>query len=202
MDERSNSTDDSPTLEPSSPQEDVTNLGDEERGLLRHQTPAVPLSTRSRGSTSPENNEETELRTRPNSTTSTGANYIKRKTSQFLEAVSLSSGQNKKANAPLAPKLAALVGAYAASDVARHISEEGEALRRSANAAADGNALPDVAVETSLLRGRKRASYATQFRILSGRAFKNLYRDPALLMAHYLSAVALACKYSSHPFSI
>jgi len=47
-------------------------------------------------------------------------------------------------------------------------------------------------VETTLLRGRKRASYGTQFRILSGRAFKNLYRDPALLMAHYLSAIALA----------
>jgi len=42
------------------------------------------------------------------------------------------------------------------------------------------------------LRGRKRASWGTQFRILSGRAFKNLYRDPALLAAHYISSVALA----------
>jgi hypothetical protein len=54
------------------------------------------------------------------------------------------------------------------------------------------NELPDVVLETSMLRGRKRASWGTQFRILSGRAFKNLYRDPALLTTHYLSAVGLA----------
>jgi hypothetical protein len=57
----------------------------------------------------------------------------------------------------------------------------------------------DVA-EVSELRGRKRASWSTQFRILSGRAFKNLYRDPALLAAHYLSSIALACE--SFPPSI
>ncbi|KAJ7234181.1 hypothetical protein B0H12DRAFT_1143058 [Mycena haematopus] len=171
MEER-NSTDDSTTLEPSSPSEDGMNLGDEERGLARHRTPAVPLSTRSRvGSTSPENAEETELRTR----TGTGAGgYIKRKTSQLLEAVSLRSGHRGNLNAPLAPKLAALVEAYAVSSVAREIGEEAETLRR-ASAGAGG--------------------YATQFRILSGRAFKNLYRDPALLTAHYLSSIALACLF-------
>ncbi|KAF8176209.1 hypothetical protein K438DRAFT_81241 [Mycena galopus ATCC 62051] len=178
MDERS---DDSSTLE--SPAEDVAaNLGDEERGLVRHQTPAVPLATRA-GSSSPE---DTELRTR---TASGAGNYIKRKTSQLLEAVSLSSGHNRRANAPLAPKLAALVDAYAASGIAREIRLEAEALRQ---ASAGAGELPDVAVETGLLRGRKRASYGTQFGILSGRAFKNLYRDPALLMAHYLSSIALA----------
>ncbi|KAJ6544972.1 hypothetical protein DFH09DRAFT_1040442 [Mycena vulgaris] len=192
LDGRSSSTDDSPSLEPSSPSEDVTNLGDEERGLRQPQ--AVPLSVRSRGSSSPDN-DETELRTRPNSTASSSGNYIKRKTSQFLEAVSLSGSSHKKGGAPLAPKLAALVEAYAESGVARHIREEGEALRRASGGRGGVGAtgeLPDVAVETSLLRGRKRASYGTQFRILSGRAFKNLYRDPALLMAHYLSSVALA----------
>ncbi|KAJ7767188.1 hypothetical protein B0H16DRAFT_1789130 [Mycena metata] len=199
LDERLN-TEDTPTLEPASPSEDLTNLGDEERGLARHQTPAVPLSTRSRGSTSPDDNaDDTELRTRVPSSSSGAQHYIKRKTSQFLEAVSLSSSSNKNnGSASISPKLAALVDAYAASGVARGIREEGEALRRaSANATAgvEPNAngeLPDVAVETSLLRGRKRASYGTQFRILSGRAFKNLYRDPALLMAHYLSSIALA----------
>jgi hypothetical protein len=43
-------------------------------------------------------------------------------------------------------------------------------------------------------RRRRGASWPTQFRILSGRAFKNLYRDPALLTAHYLSSIALACE--------
>lgn len=52
----------------------------------------------------------------------------------------------------------------------------------------------DVALESGLLRGRKRATWATQFSILSGRAFKNLYRDPALLTAHYMGSVALACE--------
>ncbi|KAK7006194.1 ABC transporter protein [Favolaschia claudopus] len=186
MDERFNSTEDGTTLEPSSPSDDGANIADEERGLIRHQTPAVPLSTRSRvGSVSPEQPEETELRTRT-------ANYIKRKTSQLLEAVSLNSGR-RRSNAPLAPKLAALVEAYAASSVAREIKEEAETTRRvSAGVDVGTNELRDVAVETSLLRGRKRASYATQFGILSGRAFKNLYRDPALLMAHYTSSVALA----------
>jgi hypothetical protein len=43
------------------------------------------------------------------------------------------------------------------------------------------------------LRGHQRASWATQFRILSGRAFKNMYRDPALLTAHYTASVVVAC---------
>ena len=57
--------------------------------------------------------------------------------------------------------------------------------------------LRDIVMESTLLRGRRRASWGTQFRILSGRAFKNLYRDPALLAAHYLSSIALACRYFS-----
>jgi hypothetical protein len=93
------------------------------------------------------------------------------------------------------------VEAYAESEIARAIKREWEELRRETERAGEGrgvldpmNDLPDVALETSLLRGRKRASWGTQFRILSGRAFKNLYRDPALLAAHYLSSIALACK--------
>jgi hypothetical protein len=71
--------------------------------------------------------------------------------------------------------------------------------RASAGVDSGAGQLPDVAVETSLLRGRKRASFGTQFRILSGRAFKNLYRDPALLMAHYLSSIGLACELYLFP---
>ncbi|KAI0783919.1 hypothetical protein BC629DRAFT_1582504 [Irpex lacteus] len=52
-------------------------------------------------------------------------------------------------------------------------------------------ALPDVALENSLTRGR-RGELGTQFTILSGRAFKNLYRNPALLAAHYISAIGVA----------
>jgi hypothetical protein len=201
-----NLSDESLTDEPpSTAVEDSSNLNDEERGLGRGPLPSqlVPqlhaLSGRSRtsGSGSPDNHDETELQTRPNSIASSTGRYIKRKTSQLLEAVSSSAQGNKQ----LSPKLAALVEAYAESEIARAIKREWEELRRETERAGEGrgvlgpmNDLPDVALETSLLRGRKRASWGTQFRILSGRAFKNLYRDPALLAAHYLSSIALACK--------
>ncbi|KAJ2916380.1 hypothetical protein MD484_g4023, partial [Candolleomyces efflorescens] len=118
------------------------------------------------------------------------------------------------------PKLETLVREYKNSEIAREIEEEMRALQEDvartstssspssntttspSNNATSSNGGPsngisnepvDALLETSLLRGRKRASWGTQFRILSGRAFKNLYRDPALLAAHYLSAIGLAC---------
>jgi hypothetical protein len=92
--------------------------------------------------------------------------------------------------------LLALVQAYLESEVAAEIRNE---MRDTVNAQRRGEvnaALPDMAIESILLPGRKRANWGTQFRILSGRAFKNLYRDPALLAAHYLSSIALACESS------
>ncbi|KAJ8594505.1 hypothetical protein M405DRAFT_930167 [Rhizopogon salebrosus TDB-379] len=171
---------------PNSPPNDVVssvsadNLVDEERAF-------GSSSVRSNGRSSTAVEEETELRTRRISFSSS----IQRKTSQLMEAVrSPPSGDT-----PLPPKLAELVAAYSASDVAKSIKAETEEVASAQHgggaARADG-ALRDVVVENSLLRGRKRASWATQFRILSGRAFKNLYRDPALLAAHYLSSVVLA----------
>ena len=128
--------------------------------------------------------------------------YIKRKTSQLMDAVSLSS--HKADTPPLAQRLATLVEAYANSDIAEEIKNEIEEVRTSAQTGVNGSGIEggetrDIVVESSLLRGRKRASWGTQFRILSGRAFKNLYRDPALLAAHYISSVALARTFCSHP---
>lgn len=173
--------------------DNVGNLADEERALL---TPhAVPLSVRSSNGVSSTvygDNDETELRTRPNSITSSTGNYIKRKTSQIINAVTSASSAFDD---PLPPPLASLVEAYASSNIASEIKAEMEEVAR-VNEAGSGNVeLRDVAVESTLLKGRKRASWMTQFRILSGRAFKNLYRDPALLAAHYLSSIALACEY-------
>jgi hypothetical protein len=158
-----NSVEGSPMLEPVSPTDDVANLGDEERGLVRMPLGAVRTASSSRATPSPPNNngeEETELRTRPNSiadssgggagmstgntsttharatsdasTGETGAgNYIKRKTSQFLDAISITSNRDGN-SARLAPKLARLVDAYAESEIARGIREEGERLREAA----------------------------------------------------------------------
>lgn len=192
--------------------EDHTNLGDEERGfpIVPH---AVPLSVRSILSNNLD--DDTALQpTRPTSATSSSSstNFVKRKTSQIYEAVVSNGVVNivggKKTDAtgiPLAPALAVLVDAYATSDIAAGIKAHGDQLRRElvrtdnvdATGGAVSNELPDVVLETSILRGRKGASWGTQFRILSGRAFKNLYRDPALLAAHYLSAIGLAGMFCS-----
>lgn len=45
----------------------------------------------------------------------------------------------------------------------------------------------------------QKASLWTQFTILSGRAFKNLYRNPTLMLAHYVLAVVLAGASMSNP---
>jgi len=178
---------------------DDSNLGDAERGLPLAPR-SVPLSVRSLVSNNVD--DETELQTRP-PTASSSTSYLRHKTSQIFDAVLGNGSKHKAQDTHLPPALATLVEAYAASDVAAGIKSDGDDLRREVVRSDNGNAvnggngtasqdLPDVVLETSMLRGRKRASWATQFRILSGRAFKNLYRDPALLTAHYLSAVALA----------
>ncbi|KZP09735.1 hypothetical protein FIBSPDRAFT_911906 [Athelia psychrophila] len=166
------------TITPPSEAEDISNLPDEERALSAH-----PLSVRSASGMS---SDETELRTRPSSMTSQTSNFIKRKTSQLLEAVTPTT----HTVTPLAPALAALVDAYANSAIAAEIKARTEEVA-DADQGTNGE-LRDVEVESTLLRGRKRATWGTQFTILSGRAFKNLYRDPALLAAHYLSSVGLA----------
>ena len=203
-----------PSINISPSLEDHTNLGDEERGfpIVPH---AVPLSVRSILSNNPDDNAELQP-TRPTSaiSSSSSANYVKRKTSQIYEAV-VSNGivggrKTDAAGTPLAPALVVLVDAYATSDIAAGIKAHGDQLRREVvrtdNGDATGgvvsNELPDVVLETSILRGRKGASWGTQFRILSGRAFKNLYRDPALLAAHYLAAIGLAGAFLSCGFDL
>ena len=167
--------------------------------------------------------DETELQTRVSSASSRRmsiSSTVRRKTSQLIDAVR--NGRSGSANRELPEKLAELVIAYENSSTARRMQAEFEVVRSAnppASALASGNSstpgevsapsngtisdsgervgmveMRDVVGETGLLRGRRSASWATQFRILSGRAFKNLYRDPALLTAHYLGSIALACE--------
>jgi hypothetical protein len=113
------------------------------------------------------------MRTR-NKPPSSIASSIRKRTSRLF-------GSAPDVPTPLPPFLAELVNAY-----------EESGLSKDLNAQADSNGvLPDVQAESEI-RGRKRASLWTQFRILSGRAFKNLYRDPALLATHYIAAFVLA----------
>lgn len=181
----------------------ASNIADEERGLL----PDSPPPRASEDTDQTESNNSGEASTQVGGASEGAAQYIKRKASQILTsaASSLRSGRGGDGGErTLAPRLQALVDAYQQSAIAGEIKAAGEELQHNATGGrtpareGEGNGptaeLPDVALETSLLRGRKRASWLTQFRILSGRAFKNLYRDPALLTAHYLSSIALACK--------
>jgi hypothetical protein len=94
------------------------------------------------------------------------------------------------------PHIASLVDAYAASDIATAIRTDIRAVAQPGQGPEGSEELPDVAVESTLLRGRKRATWATQFRILSGRAFKNMYRDPALLTFQYSASIVAACERS------
>lgn len=176
-----------------SPPADFTLHGDEDDPLLdeeRGTRPTGTLSILNSVGQSSTSTDETELRTRAGSAVSASASFIKRKTSQLIGAMTPTS----RGDTPISPKLAELVEAFRTSDIAAGLATE---TTEAANAAAphSDDALPDVALESSLTRGRKGASWGTQFQILSGRAFKNLYRDPALLTAHYVSSVALAGKF-------
>lgn len=79
-----------------------------------------------------------------------------------------------------------LVQAYSTSDIAE------ENKQKSSN----GSPSHDEGNE-GLDSEPKRASRWTQFTILSGRAFKNLYRNPMLMLSHYAIsiAVALLCSF-------
>lgn len=89
----------------------------------------------------------------------------------------LSSRQQPPEPAQLGPTLRSLVDAFAAS-------EEAKSVRRST---AEEGEEPPAAV-----RGYERADWATQLYILSGRAFKNLYRNPMLMLAHYAMSIVIA----------
>ena len=158
---------------------------DEERAYTHSGSPfTLPLGGR-QATTS----EETELQTRTSSAVGASSNYIKRKTSQLLQAISPSS---RPRDTPLPRQLVALVDSFSSSELATQLQTD---INEAAAQADQTQALPDVALENDLTRGRQRASWGTQFRILSGRAFKNLYRDPALLAAHYISAIVVARTY-------
>ncbi|KAG6332064.1 hypothetical protein ID866_7027 [Astraeus odoratus] len=184
-------------------------------------SPASPLDAASvdeeQSLLSPPDGDETELQTRISTTSQNSrrvsiSSTIRKKTSQVLNAVRGYGADDDNANVP--DKLADLVALSEASPTAKAMRVEFEAVSRAhaslnngvyvlpetpSNGTVDASGertdmheMRDVAAETNMLRGRQRASWGTQFRILSGRAFKNLYRDPALLTAHYTSSVAVA----------
>ncbi|KAI9439745.1 hypothetical protein H4582DRAFT_1942565 [Lactarius indigo] len=178
-----------------SPSGEVTasaSLRDEEQALL---PPRHEARVSSGGHSSSSGDDETELQVRRHGDgdgNGSGESFLRRKTSQLLEVVSLSTTHGSDSGPQLMPHISALVDAYAASDIAAGIRTDIQAIAQPAQGPEGSDELPDVVVESTLLRGRKRATWTTQFRILSGRAFKNMYRDPALLTFQYLASIAAA----------
>jgi len=120
----------------------------------------------------------------PQSLLEQGANFFKHTTKVFDNLTSSSSTRAETSKHPV--PLARLAQAYAESDIAKGIRAD------IAASCVTNDQMRDVAEESTMLRGRKRATQMTQFRILSGRAFKNLYRDPALLTSHYIGSILIA----------
>jgi hypothetical protein len=102
---------------------------------------------------------------------------------------------------PIAPgsltDLDILVSNYASSDVAAAIRDE---IATSIQGAliANGNAEPGTERETSgaagngHMTGYARVGFIRQFIILSKRTWRNLYRNPMLMLTHYAIAIVLA----------
>ncbi|KIR58353.1 ATP-dependent permease [Cryptococcus bacillisporus CA1873] len=113
-------------------------------------------------------------------------------------------------------KLASLVLASKASDDAKIVEAEISRIQHgetadggyphpttttiSASASADASIMADqrdVEEETGLMKGYQKAGLWEQFKLLSSRTFKNLYRNPLLMATHYAVAIiaALLCGF-------
>lgn len=128
-----------------------------------------PTAARSRASTFAS---DTELQNRKSS-----------RTSSLRQKLGMSSPSSPAPRAVLSAHLHHLVGAHEQSGIARDV--KAFHIDAKANPSESGADLDKIA-------SFKQASWWTQFRILSGRAFKNLYRNPMLMLAHYVVSIVVA----------
>ncbi|KAF2109159.1 hypothetical protein BDV96DRAFT_652017 [Lophiotrema nucula] len=90
-----------------------------------------------------------------------------------------------------------LVAAYATSDIAGSIHDDIAGFITQANEAngttyGDGNIAPNGFIAAGKVKGFPKVGYFGQFRILSKRTWRNLYRNPMLMLTHYAIAIVLA----------
>lgn len=88
-----------------------------------------------------------------------------------------------------------IVRAYATSDIAGNIHEEIHAAvttAQNANGRVNGNAENGTIKTSAVGKGYKRVGFVRQFMILSTRTWRNLYRNPLLMLTHYAIAIVLA----------
>lgn len=88
-----------------------------------------------------------------------------------------------------------LVRAYANSDVAVSLREDiASAISRAneANGSNNSNQQPNGTVAAGKIKGFRKVGLLGQFIILSKRTWRNLYRNPMLMLTHYAIAIVLA----------
>ena len=98
----------------------------------------------------------------------------------------------------LGTDLDVLITNFAASDVAAVTREHiKSAVDSSISANGSANGQPNGAAKTGMMKGYKRIGRIRQFMILSIRTWRNLYRNPMLMLAHYAISilVAVLCGY-------
>lgn len=91
-----------------------------------------------------------------------------------------------------AEHLATLIYSYENSAISDRIRDQ---IYDAVNGNEDGDILPEE------LPKSKRIGWASQFVILSQRTFKNLYRNPMLMLTHYSIAILMACTHLSLIYS-
>lgn len=130
--------------------------------------------------TVPSTGDETELSTRPNSAVEPRAGTLSRL---------FGSRNSTPSSAALSPRLEALVASYTSSATAQSVREE---IAKASSEARDNGHADGTPV---ILRAYKRAGWWSQFAILSERSFRNLYRNPMLMLSHYTVSVVVAGEY-------
>ena len=86
-----------------------------------------------------------------------------------------------------------LVSNYATSDVGATVRDDiSAAVANASNANGSANGDSNHAVVTGTMKSYRRIGYLHQFMILSQRTWRNLYRNPMLMLTHYAIAILLA----------
>jgi ABC-type multidrug transport system ATPase subunit len=98
------------------------------------------------------------------------------------------------ANGATGTNLDLLINAYVASDIAAGIREDITSSIASAKQANGTNGIqePNGFVAAGKLKGFRKVGLIGQFVILSRRTWRNLYRNPMLMLTHYAIAIVLA----------
>ncbi|KAJ9656445.1 FAD-dependent urate hydroxylase [Coniosporium apollinis] len=97
------------------------------------------------------------------------------------------------ANGGTGTDLDTLVSSYASSDVATSLQEDIKAAVSNADTSnGHPNGTANGPATSGKVKGYRKVGFLGQFRILSIRTWRNLYRNPMLMLTHYAIAIVLA----------